>query len=238
MKLLISPTNLEELNIVINSKADIIDIKNVKEGSLGAHPPFLIKSLKELIPKRREFSIAIGDVGDKPGSIGLSAFGAAYFEPNYIKVGLFEIKNYKEAMNVSESFVDSIKCCNNKKIKCVISGYADYRRFGGLPIKIIPRVSSKVGADIAMLDTAIKDGIGLFDVLRLSEIKKFVSEAKDAGLKVALAGSVEKNNLEQLYSIGTDIVGIRGSACLESNRNKKINKERINELCEYMSSFR
>ena len=40
MKVLISPESLDEATAAVEGQSDIIDIKNVKEGSLGAQPPW------------------------------------------------------------------------------------------------------------------------------------------------------------------------------------------------------
>jgi len=40
MKLLVSPINVEEANICKIAGADIIDVKNPKEGSLGANKSY------------------------------------------------------------------------------------------------------------------------------------------------------------------------------------------------------
>jgi uncharacterized protein (UPF0264 family) len=47
MKLLISPINKEEAIIASRGGADIVDVKNPKEGSLGANFPWVIRDVKE-----------------------------------------------------------------------------------------------------------------------------------------------------------------------------------------------
>ncbi|MFX1267117.1 MAG: (5-formylfuran-3-yl)methyl phosphate synthase, partial [Promethearchaeota archaeon] len=42
MKLLVSPRNLEEAAVAIESNVDYIDCKNPDEGSLGANFPWII----------------------------------------------------------------------------------------------------------------------------------------------------------------------------------------------------
>ncbi len=51
MKLLISPMNENEALEAIAGGADIIDVKNPKEGALGANYPWIIKRIKEVTPK-------------------------------------------------------------------------------------------------------------------------------------------------------------------------------------------
>ena len=49
MKLLVSPVNKEEAIIASKGGADIVDVKNPKEGSLGANFPWIIKEIKEAV---------------------------------------------------------------------------------------------------------------------------------------------------------------------------------------------
>lgn len=51
MLLLISPINREEALESIEGGADIVDVKNPKEGSLGANFPWVIKEIRELTPE-------------------------------------------------------------------------------------------------------------------------------------------------------------------------------------------
>ena len=47
MLLLISPINHEEALESIKGGADIVDVKNPKEGSLGANFPWVIKEIRD-----------------------------------------------------------------------------------------------------------------------------------------------------------------------------------------------
>ena len=71
--LLISPINTEEAHEAIEGGADIIDVKNPKEGSLGANFPWVIKSIREMAPEDMLVSATLGDVPYKPGTVSLAA---------------------------------------------------------------------------------------------------------------------------------------------------------------------
>ena len=97
MLLLISPINHEEALESIKGGADIVDVKNPKEGSLGANFPWVIKEIRELTPEDKLVSATLGDVPYKPGTVSLAAMGAHVSGADYIKVGLYGTKNYDEA---------------------------------------------------------------------------------------------------------------------------------------------
>lgn len=82
-----------------------------------------------------------------------------------------------------------------------------------------------------MLDTALKDGMSLFDHLDEKLLKEFIEETRSYGLKSALAGSIKKEEIAILKKLGCDIVGIRGAACSYGDRNEgTIQKELVEEL--------
>ena len=120
-------------------------------------------------------------------------------------------------------------------IKVVASGYADYRRFNGLNTWDLVRAAKAAHCDVVMVDTAIKDGKTLFDVLTLDEINDFVCMAKEANLLVALAGSIKAGHAEELLRINPDIIGVRGAVCEGTDRHSKISVEKTKA---FLSLFR
>lgn len=237
MLLLISPINTEEAHEAIEGGADIIDVKNPKEGSLGANFPWVIKSVREMTPKDMLVSATLGDVPYKPGTVSLAALGASVSGADYIKVGLYGTKNYDEALEVMKNVVKTVNDYNEDAI-VVASGYADAYRVGAVDPMEIPNVAVDAGADLAMVDTAVKDGTTLFDFMNEEKIAEFNDKIHDYGLKSALAGSIKKDQLKTLYNLGCDVVGIRGAACTGGDRNSgKIHRSAVLELKKMMDNF-
>ncbi len=238
MLLLISPINTEEALEAIEGGADIVDVKNPKEGSLGASFPWIIKGVREMTPKDMLVSATLGDVPYKPGTVSLAAMGALVSGADYIKVGLYGTSNYYEALEVMENVVRTVRE-NSSDAVVVASGYADAHRVGAISPMEIPKVAAEAGADLAMVDTAVKDGKTLFDFMDMDDLQKFVNEIHDYGLKSALAGSVKKDQLKPLYDINCDVVGVRGAACLGGDRNTgKIHRSAVAELKEMINGFK
>jgi len=71
-----------------------------------------------------------------------------------------------------------------------------------------------------MLDTKNKNGKHLFDFLSIDELKWFVKESHKLGLKAALAGSLQAEDLSIIYNLGTDVTGFRGAACSKNDRKE------------------
>lgn len=237
MLLLISPINTEEALEAIEGGADIVDVKNPKEGSLGANFPWVIKSIRELTPEQLRVSATLGDVPYKPGTVSLAAMGAVVSGADYVKVGLYGTQNYSEALEVMQNVVKTVKDYNDD-ILVVTSGYADAHRVGAVDPMEIPRVAADSGADLAMVDTAVKDGKTLFDFMSEESLSKFTSQTHDYGLQNALAGSIKEEQLKLLHDLDCDVVGIRGAVCTGGDRNNgTINRNAVSRLKEMIGNF-
>lgn len=217
MRILISIRSLEELHPALEGQADIIDLKNPDEGSLGAAVPSFIKKVKKLALNNL-VSAAIGDMPNLPGTAALAAFGAAESGADYVKVGLFGITNEKEGIKLMTEVVSAVKEYNSDVI-VVGAGYADSRFFGGVDPMKIPKIVKSAGAEVAMLDTHMKDGRKLFDFLNFTELKNFVDNAHNLKLLAALAGSLAPEDLFTINKLGADVTGFRGAACSNKDRN-------------------
>lgn len=218
MELLVSAINLKETKEAIEGGADILDVKNPKEGSLGANFPWVIREIRNYTPENIIVSTTIGDVPYKPGTVSLAALGCAYSGSNYVKVGLYGPENYEESMDVMNNVVRTVKDFDNS-ITVVACGYADAYKVGSVEPEFIPQIAYDSGCDLAMLDTYIKDGHRLTDHISMDELKKFSDKSHTLGLKVALAGSVNADDIPMLKDIGCDIMGVRGCVCSGGDRN-------------------
>ncbi|MCL7415321.1 MAG: (5-formylfuran-3-yl)methyl phosphate synthase [ANME-2 cluster archaeon] len=232
MKLLVSPINTEEAKAAANGGADIIDVKNPKEGSLGANFPWVIRSVKEAVNSIRPISATIGDMNYKPGTASLAALGAAVAGAEYVKVGLFDIQTREQAFDMAEHVVRSVKDYDPKK-KVVISGYADYKRINSIPVGDLPSICADCGADVVMMDTGIKDGRSTFEFLTNEELSSFVGSAHDLGLETAIAGTIKFEDIDALNQIGPDIIGVRGCVC-GGDRTSSIQQGLVEELKSIM----
>lgn len=238
MKLLISVTDEKEtLDALKGSQDVIIDIKNPREGSMGANFPYVITKIKKCVPKDVDISAAIGDVPNMPGMASMAGLGAAVCGVNYVKVGLKGPKTKEEALHLVKNVVKSVKEFD-KSVKVVVAGYGDYKRAKTLDPMIIPEVAYEAGADVAMLDTAIKDGKKLFDFLEFSYLKSFVEKTHEKNLIAALAGSLGKEDIEKIYKTGVDVFGVRGAVCGSSNREGKLESELVRNLARQISKMK
>jgi (5-formylfuran-3-yl)methyl phosphate synthase len=232
MKLLVSPINVEEAHICKHGGADIIDVKNPKEGSLGANFPWMITAVKKAVGNV-PVSATIGDFNYKPGTASLAALGAAVAGAMYIKVGLFDIQTNEQALDMLLNIVRSVKDYDKTK-KVVASGYSDYKRIHSISPFELPVIGKQAGIDVVMMDTGIKDGRSTFEFLTEQELSEFVKMGNDNGLETALAGTIKFEDIPALKRISPDIIGVRGCVC-GGDRQSSIRKELVMQLKATMS---
>ncbi|MDI3503059.1 MAG: (5-formylfuran-3-yl)methyl phosphate synthase [Archaeoglobi archaeon] len=232
MKLLISIQNLDEVALCLKNRVDIIDVKDPSEGSLGGAYPLLIKMVKEIIGEEAELSAAIGDMPNLPNTAALAALGAAISGAEYVKVGLYGVREKEDAIRLLGRVSEVLREFDDS-VKLVAAGYADAHRISSLSPHLIPEVAEMANADVAMLDTAVKDGRRLTEILSFESIRSFTEDSHRRGLEVALAGSLKKEDISIIRKAGADIIGFRGAVC-EGGRNGKISERRLIEILEAM----
>jgi uncharacterized protein (UPF0264 family) len=230
MKLLVSPASIEEARAAVDGGAGIIDVKNPKEGSLGANFPWTVEGIKEILPDGVELSATIGDLDYKPGTASLAAFGLSKLGVDYVKAGLFGINEEEEALDMAHNLKKA-----SDGAKLVLAGYADYKSVGSISPLLLPEIASQAGAFGVMIDTASKNGNTLFFHMNDEELKKFIDEAHSFGLIAALAGSLSFDDVLKLKDMGVDIAGVRGAVCTNGDRVRgSISKEKVQKLASLL----
>lgn len=228
MKLLVSPINREEAIIASRGGADIVDVKNPKEGSLGANFPWIIRDVKEAVNGRQPISATIGDFNYKPGTASLAALGAAVAGADYIKVGLYDIQTEAQALDLLTKITRAVKDYDSTK-RVVASGYSDYKRINSISPLLLPAIAAEAEIDVVMVDTAIKDGKSTFEFMDEKILTDFTDLAHEHELENAIAGSLKFEDLPVLDRIGPDIIGVRGMVC-GGDRRTSIRQELVEKL--------
>jgi hypothetical protein len=237
MQVLISPVSYEEAASILDCDVDIIDVKNVNEGSLGAQFPWYTRKVVALTqPRGLKTSATLGDLPYKPGTAALAAYGAAQCGVTYIKAGLYGTTTCEQAREVMDAVRQAVRMVSATS-DVVAAGYADYRRFGGLNLHDLVQAAQAAQCDVVMVDTAIKDGATLFDALTLDEIETFIREGQAAGMRVALAGSLKAEHAAVLFELQPDIIGVRGAVCEGTDRKTAISPEKTRQFVQMFHNF-
>ncbi|HSB62121.1 MAG TPA: (5-formylfuran-3-yl)methyl phosphate synthase [Vicinamibacteria bacterium] len=227
-RLLVSVVTAEEVEAAIAGGADIVDVKNPAEGSLGAPVPALLRAVRSRVSPPALVSAALGDAPHLPGTMALAAAGAAACGADYIKIGLLGSARPPQALELLAA-VRRAAAEAGSRPRLVAVAYADAARVGALPPAALPAIAREAAVDGVMLDTAVKDGVSTFAALGEAEVAAFLAAARALGLETALAGALGPADLERARRLGADIVGVRGSAC-DGGREGTVSAARVRAL--------
>lgn len=228
MLLMVSVISPEEVPTAIAGGADILDVKNPVEGSLGAQTPQVLQEVQAITPDAIKVSAAIGDVPNLPGTVALAALGAATCGVDYVKVGLYGPRSAEEAVYLLKAVRQAVK--GFPAVRVIAAGYADAQRAGTLDARWLPDIARKAGVSGCLLDTHIKDGCNLFDFLDPRALAPMAEETHASGLLFALAGALQVEHLGQVQEVGADIIGVRTAACRGGRRDGRLDVEKIRVL--------
>ena len=91
------------------------------------------------------------------------------------------------------------------------------------------QLATRAGARGLLLDTADKSGPGLRGLIAPEVLARWVADAHDAGVFVALAGKLTADDVAFVRDAGADIAGVRGAAC-EGGRTGRISMSKVTLL--------
>jgi hypothetical protein len=228
VRLLVSVVAAQEVEAALSGGADVIDVKNPAEGSLGAPAPALLRLVRARVAAPVLVSVALGDAPHLPGTMAMAAAGAAACGADYIKVGLLGSSRPAQALELLTAVrraMDEVE----ERSRLVAVAYADASRVGALPPADLPSVARDAGAQGVMLDTAVKDGASTFAALGESGVAAFFAHARTLGLMTAAAGALGPEEVTRAALLGADLVGVRGSACV-GGRGGSVSAERVSSL--------
>lgn len=231
MKLLVSVVDALEVEEAVLGGAAIIDIKNPREGSLGAQPPRKIAEIAAVIPPGVESSAAIGDVPNLPGTAALAAAGAAGCGIDYVKVGLLHVVGGIDAVRLLTEVRLAVKACS-PRTRVIACAYADTIPGTSLNPLELPVVAVHAGVGGCMIDTAYKNGKSLRDLLPTDALRRFIETCRQHSLLCGLAGSLRATDFDWVRELAPDVVGVRGAACTGDRVTGRISSLRVRQLRE------
>jgi hypothetical protein len=227
MRLMISVISAKEATDALSGGADILDVKNPSEGSLGAQSPSVIREIRQLASGKALVSAAIGDVPNLPGTAALAAVGAASCGVDFIKVGLHGPRSEADAVALMREVRQAVREFHTIVIAAL---YADHRRAGTLDPACLPEIAARAGLHGCLLDTAVKDGHTLFDFIGSQALRALVERSHEAGLSFGAAGALGEQDLARVQECGADIAGLRTAVCRCGHRAGPLEASRIDQL--------
>ena len=218
-KLLVSVRSVEEARAALEGGADLIDVKEPSRGPLGPADPAVIESIILEVNGRVPVSAAMGEWSDSPRPEVPSGL-------TFVKWGLSRLE---EADTVEVSRIG-----RRFKDRAVLVAYADYERALSPQPQGLVQAACELKFPAFLIDTAIKDGKTLLDWVELSTLARWRIQLEDAGVPIALAGSLDEWAIRLLAPLQPDWFAVRGAAC-DGGREGTIRAAKVRRLKEIIA---
>jgi (5-formylfuran-3-yl)methyl phosphate synthase len=228
MRLLVSVTDAEEAAAALAGGADVIDAKDPYNGPLGAVSPDVFREIRRVVADARPVTAAIGDATDEVSVEAVArefaATGAAL-----LKVGFAGIDSRDRIAALIAAAVRGAAAASDGRSGIVAVAYADQGCGDCIGVPRLLGTAARAGARGVLVDTMDKAGPGLCHLATPLTVARWVADAHDVGLTVALAGRLTAEELAIVRDAGADVAGVRGAACV-GGRAGRVSADRVREL--------
>ena len=228
--LLVSVRSASEALTALAGRADVIDVKEPNQGSLGAAENDTISAVVRAVAGRTPVSAALGELveimtysnGDGPRKIvdGVSLF----------KIGLAGCKALEDWQVSWRHAIDTlVSNSSNGNAQAVAVVYADWRTAQAPSPSDTLSAAIQLRCPVLLIDTWDKSGGTLFDHWPALKLQAFLAEVRSHGISVVLAGSLTGQNVIIAARLAPDLIAVRAAAC-EGGRTANVSELKVREL--------
>jgi uncharacterized protein (UPF0264 family) len=230
MRLLISVVDAAEAAAAAAGGADIIDVKDPATGALGAASPAVVGEVRAATPAELPVSVALGDGPFEPAAAARAALAVARRGAAFVKLGLRETPGDRAVATLR-----AVRAALPTGVAVIVAGFADWKLAGAPPPRELPALARAAGIQGCLIDTAVKDGRGLFHWQDDADLQGFVGACREHALLSALAGSLALADLARVAGLGADIAGVRGAACVGDRIRGRVSDDRVRALARALA---
>ncbi len=218
--LLVSVRSALEAEAALQGGADIIDVKEPMNGPLGRSDISTISAVTGFVQGRVPVSAALGELAESADLRPLSNL-------HFVKWGLAQSgSRWRERLLEVGGRWTGI----NQKLHLVAVAYADWRQAQSpAPNDVLAFVRDNRWA-VLLVDTFTKGEKTLLDWMSQEEIKRMCGQCRDHRIKIALAGSLGREEISILLPLRPDIFAVRGAVCRGKDRAGNLDPTLVREL--------
>jgi (5-formylfuran-3-yl)methyl phosphate synthase len=232
--LLVSVRSLDEAGAAVEGGADITDVKEPLRGPLGRADASVVAGVIRYVAGRCPVSAALGELLDADS--GTIPEGLAF-----VKWGLAGCRGlcswrHRLAARLATRRPPLPWGGFQNRPTGVIAAYADWEQAGAPPVNDVAEFARLWTGTVFLLDTFRKEPLQankrptLLDWLSVAEITRLCRLLQPAGVRVALAGSLEAEQIQALQQAQPDWFAVRGAVCDRGHRQNTIRAERVRDL--------
>ena len=219
--LLVSVRSAAEAEIALAGGADLIDIKEPSRGALGPADPQVWDEVRRVVGDRAPVSAALGELlASGTEQLARQCAGLAY-----AKIGLAGCHHRPDWILRWRDAARAVP----RGTAAVPVAYADWTAAGAPSPRVAVALAQWTTSRLALIDTFDKSAGGLLDHLTRQYLEELAVEARDVGVELVLAGSLDRAAIESLRELTPRYFGVRGAACA-AGREGAIELARVKSL--------
>lgn len=226
-RLLVSVRDAEEARAALVGGADIIDVKDPGQGSLGRATPETWTEIAAALPAEIPLSLALGELREWSPSTPLPAIPA---QVRWLKLGLagaLKISDWQTAWRELRARIES--ACPTS-VGWVAVAYADAAIAEAPSLEDIADAAIETGCAGFLVDTWSKGGSSLLELGVQRPVLALLPELRRQGLFTALAGRLRPSDVAAVARWGADIVAVRTAACEAGVRTGRVSQGCVRSL--------
>jgi len=214
-RLLVSVRNRADARAALQGGADLIDIKEPARGALGMADNETIASITDAVNGSAPVSAALGELHEQHAHTNAAL--------RYVKLGLGNAPH-----DWRHRLAERAETYGRHRFIAV--AYADHARVDAPSVQQVLEWAIAHRAAGLLIDSAVKDGRGLFDWCQQTQLAHVAKTTQRHGLMLALAGSLDEPGAARAAVCGADIIAVRGAACANNLRTAMIDAGRVRSL--------
>ncbi|MFO1045103.1 MAG: (5-formylfuran-3-yl)methyl phosphate synthase [Planctomycetaceae bacterium] len=238
-RLLVSVRSVEEAVRAVTGGADILDVKEPDQGSLGMASLESIQAIADQFQQDHTqipLSVALGELRDW---LTCEQFPQLPSAVQFAKLGLSGMateSNWQAAWHRVRAMFSR----SQSSLRWVAVAYADHVAADSpTPDEILNSATTADEAGVAgcaglLIDTFTKTGASLLDYYSVADLQDIAERCHASGLFLAVAGSLTTTAIRDVKSADADIVAVRSAACRNGNRRAEIDELQVAAICKIL----
>lgn len=224
--LLVSVRGASEAEAALAGGAGVIDVKEPTRGSLGRADPATVREVIAEVAGRAPVSAALGEWCEPLPATWCKRVGPGL---SWVKCGL---AGAKLRADFPQSWLADRAWFGSRLAEMAAVAYADWQRADAPAPAQIVELAIKHRFTAFLIDTWEKDGSSLLDWCEVEEVVGWCERLREAGILVALAGSLGEGEIQRLTSARPHWFAVRGAVCQGGRRGDPIDVARVRHLTE------
>jgi uncharacterized protein (UPF0264 family) len=234
-QLLVSVRSADEAQAALDGGADVIDVKEPRNGPLGRATDAVLAEVVKAVAGRKPVSAALGELAEAVDPCVVPGV-------SFVKCGLAGLggrSHWQRQLAALRAHMARLP----DPPAVVAVAYADWKKARAPAWSDVADVALRQPGGVLLVDTFDKtlQALGnnsrpasLLDCLAVQEVRQLCARARAGGVRLALAGSLRLPHILQLVDARPTWFAVRGAVCDSNDRDGAVHALMVQSLAELL----